>query len=169
MRSTPGQRLRRILLLVLSLLVILASIYFAMSKANQAVQCSYNLKRIYQALDLYEMHNGSLPVLAMYPDEPFADPASIRVVLETYGPDERTWTCPAVHPLIKQTGLSYIWNTTLNGTSLRNSAEKTWMLMELNGMSREVDRPHFGYCHVLFTDGSVERIRFPGDLAGGFK
>lgn len=160
---------RRLLILALGILAMLGVLMLGMITANQAVHCSYNLKRIYQALDLYEMHNGSLPVMAFYPSEPFSDPASIRVVLETYGPDERTWTCPAIHTLIKQTGLSYVWNTDLNGASLRNNSGRKWMLVELNALSREVDRPHFGYCNVLFTDGSVERIRYPDEVAGHFK
>jgi len=168
--STSSIRLfRKFLILILCLLGIISLVFFAMSTANRAVQCSYNLNRLYQALDLYEMHNGALPSLAFYPAEPYADPASIRVVLETYGPEESNWTCPGIHPLIKQTGLSYIWNTSLNGASLRNMEKKEWMLVELNAMSREVDRPHFGYCNVLFTDGSVERVRYPDELTGNFK
>lgn len=164
MRKLIPNRLRRIILLIGAMTVLMILLALAMKKGNAAVECSYNLKRIYQALDLYEMHNGALPVMAFYPDEPFSDPASIRVVLETYGPEESTWTCPAIHPLIRQTGLSYIWNTSLNGASLRNREGRIWMLMELNAMSRDVDRPHFGSCNVLFTDGSVERIRFPDNL-----
>jgi len=169
MSTSPGRQLRRILILLLGLMTLLVIVYVGMSTANRAVECGYNLKRIYQALDLYEMHNGSLPDLAFYSAEPLSDTASIRVVLETYGPDEKSWTCPSIHPLIRQTGLSYIWNTSLNGESLRNQRGRTWMLIELNAMSRAVDRPHFGYCNVLFTDGSVERVRYPDEFAGSFK
>lgn len=169
MTESPNIKARRILILALCLTVLFGCLIMVMDETSRAVDCSYNLRRIYQALDLYEMHNGALPELAFYPDEPLSDPSSIRVVLETYGPEEKTWTCPGAHKSIRETGLSYIWNTALGGTSLRSAAEKTWMLVELNGLSREVGRPHSGFCNVLFTDGSVERIRFPIDQLAGLR
>jgi hypothetical protein len=147
--------------LTMALMALVAGIYLLLMEVSMMMRCSDQVRRIYQALELYEMDRGSLPRLAFYPDEPLTDPDSIRVVLEEYGGDASLWVCPSSHPKIAATGLSYIWNVQLNGGSLRGRATNTWVIVEINALSSDVPAPHLGFHNVLYTDGRVERIRHP--------
>ncbi len=155
-------------MLTVAVFILVGAIYYVLIQVSKTVQCSDQLIRIYQALELFEMDRGSLPHLAFYPDEPMTDPDSIRVVLEEYGVDPHAWVCPASHPLITNLGLSYIWNTRLNGANLRGFDERQWMLIEVNALSDDVPAPHLGYYNVLYSDGKVERISDPAESLKGF-
>lgn len=165
--STAGHALFKLIVLMLVVLALMGALYLALMSASHAVTCVGNLKRIYNALEVYEMSHGALPRLNYYPEEAMGTAGSICVVLESYGLDPRTWICPATHPIIRETGLSYLWNTRLNGASLRELTERQWMMVEINAASPGMPGPHFGYCNVLFTDGTVERVRNPArEIAG---
>ena len=161
MNNRAGHIIFKLFLLTVAVFAMVGGIYFMLMQVSKTVTCSEQLTRIYQALELFEMDRGSLPRLAFYPDEPMSDPDSIRVVLEEYGIDPSTWVCPSAHPMIVNLGLSYIWNTRLNGANLRSFTERHWMLIEINALSDDVPAPHFGYYNVLYTDGTIERISDP--------
>jgi prepilin-type processing-associated H-X9-DG protein len=154
----------KLLALTLAILLVVGVMYLVLVVSTHTLTCQDNLTRIYQALETYELAHGALPRLAFYPEEPLSDPESICVALEAYGLTPTTFICPSVHHLVARTGLTYIWNTRLNGRSMQDFYEKQWMLVEINAISTEVGCPHFGSCNVLFTDGSVERIRNPAAL-----
>jgi hypothetical protein len=158
----------KLFVLSVALFALVGGIYWTLMRASMTVRCSERLLRIYQALELYDMERGALPRLAFFPDEPMTDPDSIRVALEEYGVDHECWICPASHPSIANTGLSYIWNVRLNSVSLRSLTERQWMLVEINALSRDVAAPHFGRYNVLFTDGQVERRSDIEDVMPGF-
>lgn len=168
MNKRSGHIVFKLFLLTVAVFITVGGIYIALMQASKTVQCADNLNRIYQALEVFEMERGSLPRLAFYPDEPMTDPDSIRVVLEEYGVDNAVWVCPASHPKIANLGLSYIWNTRLNGANLRSFTERQWMLIEINALSEDVPAPHFGFYNVLYTDGKVERIDDPLQQLNGF-
>lgn len=161
MRSQSGSAIFRLFLMTVAVFAIVGAIYFVLMQASMVVKCEDQLTRIYQALELFEMDRGSLPRLAFYPDEPMTDPDSIRVVLEEYGVDPGVWVCPSANPKVANLGLSYVWNTALNGSNLRSYAERQWMLVEINALSEEVPSPHCSFYNVLYTDGTVARIRRP--------
>lgn len=168
MNSRSGSALIRLFLMTAAVFGLIGAIYYALLQVTETVRCADQLTRIYQAIELFEMDRGSLPKLAFYPDEPLTDPDSIRVVLEEYGVDPAAWICPASHPKIAQIGLSYAWNTRLNGANLKSFEQRQWMLVEINAMSDDVPSPHFCCYNVLFTDGTVERIHDPARELEGF-
>ena len=163
-----GHIIFKLFVLTVAVFAMVGGIYYVLMQVSKTVQCNENLTRIFQALELFEMDRGSLPRLAFFPEEPMTDPDSIRVVLEEYGVDPHAWVCPAAHPMIANLGLSYIWNTRLNGANLRGLEERQWMLIEINALSEDVPAPHLGYYNVLYTDGKVERIRDPANTLKGF-
>lgn len=167
-RHQSGHVIFKLFVLTVVIFAIVGGIYFVLIQISATVRCEDQLSRIYQALELFEMDRGSLPRLAFFPDEPMTDPDSIRVVLEEYGVDPNVWVCPNAHPSVANLGLSYIWNTKLNGLNLRNFDERQWVLVEINALSPDVPAPHIGYYNVLFTDGSVERVRDPANTLPGF-
>ncbi|HMO52334.1 MAG TPA: hypothetical protein PKE26_14240 [Kiritimatiellia bacterium] len=159
--SRSGHAVIKLAATVVLMFLLIGGIYYLLMQISGAVRCGEQLRRIFQALELYEMTHGALPRLAFFPDEPMTDADSLRVVLEAYGLDSEVWICPSSHPAIAQTGMSYVWNTRLNGRNLRDLAERQWMLVEINALSPDVPTPHLGYYNVLYTDGKVERIRDP--------
>jgi len=161
MSHRSGHALFRLFLLTVVIFLVVGGIYHVLIQVSMTIKCSDQLTRIYQALELFEMDRGSLPRLAFYADDPITDPDSIRVVLEEYGVDPGVWVCPSSHASISALGLSYIWNVRLNGANLRSLNERQWMLIEINALSTDVPAPHFRYYNVLYTDGTVERIRDP--------
>jgi len=159
--SRRGHAVLKIIVLTGVLAAVMALIYIVLIQAARTVTCRDQLTRIYQALEVYEMSHGAMPRLAFYPEQPLSDIESICVALEAYGLEPETWVCPGSHRVIANTGLSYIWNTRLNGRSLRSFREPQWLLAEIHALAPDVPRPHLGYCNVLFTDGSIQRVRYP--------
>lgn len=159
--SRQGHAVVKLIGLTAVMGLTVALIYMLLIQAARTVQCRDQLINIYRALEVYEMSHGTLPRLAFYPEEPNSDLDSMSVTLEAYGLEPSTWICPSSHEIIANTGLSYIWNTRLNGRKLRDAAEPQWLIAEINALSPDVPRPHLGYCNVLFTDGSVKRVRNP--------
>lgn len=153
----------KLLALAAAIALVITAIYMALYAASRTLACRDNLTRIFEALEIHEMTHGALPHLAFYPAEPLTDTESICIVLEAYGIDPSTWICPSAPDVMTGTGLTYIWNTRLNGRSLRNLGERQWMLMELHGLDQTLPGPHFRSCNVLFTDGTVERVRNPAE------
>ena len=45
--------------------------------------------------------------------------------------------------------------------NLRRNGPPVWMLVEMTAVSSDLPAPHLGQCNVLFTDGSIRRIRDP--------
>jgi hypothetical protein len=163
-----GHIIFKLFLLTVAIFGLVGSIYYVLIQVSNTVRCSDQLSRIYQALELFEMDRGSLPRLASFPDEPMTDPDSIRVVLEEYGVDPNVWVCPTAHATVANLGMSYVWNTKLNGLNLRDFEERQWVLIEINALSPDVPAPHIGHYNVLFTDGTVERVRDPANTLTGF-
>ncbi|HMO04469.1 MAG TPA: hypothetical protein PKC67_09040 [Kiritimatiellia bacterium] len=168
MNNRAGHIIFKLFVLTVIVFTLVGGIYHVLMQVTKTVQCAEQLTRIYQALELFELDRGALPKLAFYPDDPMTDPDSIRVVLEEYGVDPSAWICPASHPAIANLGLSYIWNTRLNGANLRSFTDRQWVLIEINALSPDVPAPHLGTYNVLYSDGTVERIRDPANTLKGF-
>lgn len=160
--------LTKLALLVGGLALALMGIYYLLAQVRMAMACGENLRTIYRALELYEYERGTLPALAFFPDNPFDDSDSLRVVLEPYGAGGAACICPHAPPALSELGLTYLWNVRLNGRKLpRDPAERDWLLVEINAASGDVPAPHLGRYNVLYTDGTVERISSPqGKLKG---
>ena len=145
-------------LLVLALLALfLLGIYSWTRGLNLSRSCETNLKKLYLALELYELEHKQLPTLAFYPNKPGLDRDSILPVLSHLADIKDACVCKAAHPFLRQTGLTYVWNVQLNGVELPKTGEAKWMLTDIQAISDSVDPPHQGHYHVLYTDGRVIR------------
>jgi len=143
-----------ILMLVISLALVLQ---YANRNLAMANQCREQMKRIYGALGFYEVQNGSLPAMRFYPEDPRKDEDSLRLVLEAYGLDPDDTICPSAQPLVRETGLSYLWNVNLNKQVLSAGRQSEWLMTEIEVMSSKLRGPHFRHYHVMYTDGHVQR------------
>lgn len=156
-----GRAMAKIVVLVLLSAVALSILYGVLVRAEAGKRCERNLLKIYRALELYELDRGELPALAYFPNEPKEDTDSLRLVLENFGVDANACVCPAHPTMIREMGLTYIWNTALNGQKMPRGAEPTWMLVDLTALSTDLPASHFGGYNVLYSDGKVRRVRDP--------
>jgi len=149
----------------LIILVMVGSIVMMLLRLTQQVrerdECRDRMERIHHILTLYEREHGMLPALALFPADPESDEESLVHVLQPYGLKEGRAVCPSSPDVIREHGLSYLWNTALNHQSLHDRLEPTWVLVDLQAMDDRIPGPHFGTYHILYTDGSVERGTYP--------
>ena len=158
-RRRAGFALWPWLLILFMITSIVLLLRYAHQNLAQANQCRAQMKHIYGALGLYEVENGWLPDLLYYPDRPRESPKSLVVALvEKYGLNESDCVCPKAHPLIKEKGLSYIWNVNLNHQALVSGSQAEWMLGEIQMLSTKLAGPHFRNYHIVYTDGHVKRV-----------
>jgi hypothetical protein len=147
------------------IVLMLFSLLWMMNRLTRQVReahgCEQNLLRMYDMLRLYENDHGSLPPLKMFPQEAVADPESLVYVLKPYGLDPADAVCPAASGVLREHGISYLWNTALNNSSLLNRPEPTWVLVDLQALDDRVPGPHFGGYAILYTDRRVERTHLP--------
>lgn len=149
-------------LTALGLVAVVGAGAWAWARCREhARTCEARLHELYAFFELYELQHGVLPTLAFYPNEPRRDGRSLRVLVEQEGLNGEVCVCPAAPRLLREAGLTYLWNPALNGRRLADQPEPRWMLVEVHALSDEVPRPHFGSYHVLFTDGRVVRCRQP--------
>jgi hypothetical protein len=153
---------RRAGLAVARILVFIAGIVLAglvgiyiLREYNLANQCRHNMEQIYMAVEMYEVNSGALPKLAFFPENSRESKDSIRFSLTQHGAPNDAFLCPSSPEVVKDFGLSYIWNVRLNGKSFLSIPEPTWMLVEINAISRSVPPPHLARYNILYTDGRV--------------
>ncbi len=126
-------------------------------------QCADNLAQIYSALEMYEINHGVLPNLAFYPDNPKHAPDSLLVVLDPYAFGSDLGYCPSSHPVIRERGLSYVWNIRMNGKKLHAAPDAPWLITEIAALSDQVSPPHRGHYLILYADGRIVRSQTPPD------
>lgn len=154
-----------VLVRLLFLVALAAAVFFIQHRmavdaaGDQA--CKDNLRSLFRALELYEMDRGTLPTLAFFPDDPQNDADSLRTILEPYGAEAHFAICPAIHPVLRDLGLTYVWNHKLNGRRLPRSGPPRWMLIEMTAASADLPAPHGGHYNVLYTDGTVHEVHNP--------
>lgn len=123
MRSKSG----RVILPWIFIILMVGSLFWLLNRVNlgrlQMDGCEQNLQAIYEALRLYEINNGALPTLALYPGEAAEDEDSIVKVLHAVGLEAPHFVCPASPQAVRDHGISYLWNTTVNGQSLDDRNE----------------------------------------------
>lgn len=127
----------------------------------EAQGCEQNLLRMYDLLRLYENDHGHLPTLKMFPQDALNDPESLAHVLKPYGMQPELAVCPSATGILREHGITYLWNPALNGTSLLNRPEPTWVLVDLQALDDRIPGPHLGGFNILFTDRRVERTHLP--------
>lgn len=164
MSDSPGSAGRiwiRVCLIGTAAAIVLSTLLHVLTQMRRTAQCAAQLQSIYRALELYEMDRGTLPTLAYFPDLPMEDADSIRVALEPYGLSPERCICPESKHVQRAEGLTYLWNVQLNGQRIPRGADPVWMLVDINALSEDVPAPHLGRYNVLYSDGTVRRIRDP--------
>jgi prepilin-type processing-associated H-X9-DG protein len=167
--TTRSARLRRraaftlieLIFAAAALAVLSAVVVVAVRRHSLGQRCAANLRRIYSAMELYEIDRGTLPRLALFPDEPKQDNDSLPVALRPFGAEGDVCVCPSLPADHRALGLTYVWNVQLNGKKLKGAGPPAWMLVEVSALSDNVPPPHPGGYNVLYTDGSVQRSRTP--------
>ena len=123
------------------------------------------MKQIYLAVTMAADDNdGRLPSAVMYPDLR-ADPNAVRnnprsiVRIMGNGVPANMWVAPRAPQVFQRAGLTYIWNSALNGQLVDQVDPHTWLMMDMNGAAYAipdlVPRSEGGYL-VLYADGSVK-------------
>lgn len=155
-----------VLLPWLFIFLMLGSLLWLLNRLNQGIQhsdqCQIQLENIYQALRNYEQENGRLPTLELYPVDPEETEETLMTILENQPGFRREWLqCPAAHDVLREQGITYLWNTELNQSSLIDRATITWVLVDMHALDLSLPGPHFGKVHILYTDGRVELSEDP--------
>ena len=137
------------------------SITHVQEAAHHKGTCQMNLIQIYKAVELYTIEHKTLPSLAFYPDSPQRGTDSMIRVLRNYGLDPACTVCPATPDPVRWTGLSYVWNPSLNGKRFEDFQDPVWMVVDIQAVSTEVPAPHLGTYLVLYSDGTILETQEP--------
>lgn len=122
-----------------------------------------NLRQIYMAIQMYADDNDGLPNAEFYPDirrDPKAVTNSPRSIVRLLGQGipASFWINPTAPERFQQAGLTFVWNTTVNGKNLDQLEPRTWLLMDMNAAAYMIPDviPRAGGYLVLYADGSVK-------------
>ena len=171
--SSPGKKwiLAFSITEILAVSAIVTSIPAAQyARAKQKAyetECRHNLRQIGQMITMYQMSEGTYPKAVFYPRDAFKDNNSIVRLLEDagYRVPREMWKCPAAPPALAKRGLTFVYNESVGGKSSVPRPNKTWLLIEINCVSKRVSMPHPGGYNVLLADGSVLTTKIlPPDL-----
>jgi hypothetical protein len=145
------------LIAVLGMVLLCAVVIWALGMWRHQARCRTHLRQLYHLMQMYELQHGSLPELAFFPDR-MTNEGSLHAFIEAQDVDPDLAFCPALPHALRRNGQSYIWNDALNGSRLAQHDPPRWMLMEYSVVSDRISAPHAGAWHVLFTDGTVQRL-----------
>lgn len=131
---------------------------YAMAR-QKAVEtaCRMNLQQIGQMIVMYHLAEGAYPKAVLYPKDAREDADGIVRVLEGagYAVPREMWVCPAAPKELGDRGLTFLYNEKVGGKSTVPNPSRTWMLIEMNCVSKRVPQPHPGGYNVLCADGHV--------------
>jgi hypothetical protein len=150
----------------LFILLMIGSLIWLLNRLTEGIQhadaCKSQLERIFEYLKIYENEQGRLPTLELYPEDLFENPDSLLNILKPQPGFDPEWLiCPSAPPVLRDRGITYLWNTALNQSSLTNRKEITWVLVDIQALDDAIHGPHFGNYHILYTDGRVESNSSP--------
>ncbi|MEX2606211.1 MAG: hypothetical protein WD708_02605 [Kiritimatiellia bacterium] len=150
----------------LFILLMIGSLIWLMNRLSVGIQhadvCEARLEKLYEHIRIYEQEQGRLPTLELYPEDLFENPESLLNLLKEQPGFNPEWLiCPSSPPVLRERGITYLWNTALNQSSLTNRKEITWVLVDIQALDDSITGPHFGNYHILYTDGRVESSSTP--------
>lgn len=140
---------------------------YGITKARE-IQGISNLRQIHMILMMQSM-TGRLPNAALYPKgDPRTDPKSImRLMRDVPAP---MWVSPFAPEPLRKKGLTFAWNSAVNGKSLDAMPGNTWLLMDLAAFIADpkVNKPH-KYL-ILYANGRSEAVaNVPPDVERAVK
>ncbi len=146
------------LLMVTTLLFsIPVSSYIGIKNKALQIQCASNLRQIGMAINMFVISEGKYPPAKFFPAQPLKDPQSIVVILKSYHLPQKVFICPSAPPLLREKGLTYLWNDYLSGKdpSRVKNPSRTWMMVDITAVDPRVSS-HLGGYNILYADGHVE-------------
>ena len=140
---------------------------YAINQANQVKGLS-NLRQIYLLLQV-QCISGALPRATFFPEgDPKKDPKSITRLIS--GAPPQLFVSPFAPPALQDKGLSFAWNTALNGKTLDTVPRTTWVLIDVTAFIADPDLPKPTKYLILYADGRAEAVaQPPGDIVEAVK
>jgi len=131
---------------------------YAINKARE-ISGLNNLRQIYLLLQAHCIVSG-LPKAAFYPKgDPLKDPKSIVRLIP--GAPPQLFVSPFAPDALREKGLTYAWNTALNGKTLDAAPRGTWMLIDLAAFIADPSVPKPSKYLVLYADGRAVAVPQP--------
>ncbi len=131
---------------------------YALHKANE-VSGLNNLRQLYLLLQT-QCIAGALPSAAFYPQgDPRKDPKSIVRLIP--GAPPQLFVSPFAPDALREKGLTYAWNTAVNGKTLDVVTGGTWLLIDVTAFIADPRIPKPGKYLVLYADGRAEAVSEP--------
>ena len=140
---------------------------YALHKANELKGIN-NLRQLHLLLQT-QCITGGLPNAALYPQgDPKKDPKSIVRLIP--GAPPQLFVSPFAPDALQEKGLTYAWNTALNGKTLDVVPGGTWVLIDVTAFIVDPDLPKPGKYLVLYADGRAEAVTdLPPDVVKAVK
>ena len=158
LKSICGFTATELLMITSILSLIPVSSYIGVREKALKLQCDSQLKNIGMAINMFTMNEGKYPDAKFYPEEPLKDPRSIVVILKPYGGGKETFICPTAPPVLKEKGLTYLWNDELSGKVPWRIKDRstTWMMVDITAAHEDKSvSSHLGGYNILYADGNV--------------
>ena len=165
--SREGAFTLRELLIVIGVVAVLAALLVPVTSAMRAraqrLQCTANLRTLYNAANLYVQQNGSWPQISMEDtgDNSFQDYARGWIAaLAPFGPTQQTWICPTIQNRMGNPSYSQPENVRIDyyamafndkPTSPYEFARRPWFI--------ETADVHGHGNLLIFADGSVSDLK----------
>lgn len=167
LRSSAAFTVAELLVVTAIVTSVSTTTYVGVKNKAKQIVCTHNLRQIANGLKMYEMTNGRLPEAAFFPGDPVKGKDSIRVIMSDY-PAE-LFVCPTAPEEIAGKGLTFLWNDKCSGKSsyrIKN-AKKTWLMIEVNAVSKDAPLPHPDGYNILYADLNTIKTekKLPEDLA----
>jgi len=135
---------------------------YAINEANR-VKGVHNLKQIYTILQIESM-TDRLPSPAFYPKgDPKTDPTSIVRIMKDVPPE--MFISPFAPEALKKTGLTFVWNDTVNGKQLDQLPKGTWLMIDIAAFITDPNVPKPTSYLVLYANGDAMAVdTLPPDI-----
>ncbi|MBM4034910.1 MAG: hypothetical protein FJ291_24470 [Planctomycetes bacterium] len=131
---------------------------YGITKANELKGLN-NLRQIHLLLQT-QCITGGLPNAAFYPQgDPRKDPKSIVRLIQGAPPE--LFVSPFAPDALQEKGLTYAWNTALNGKTIDAVPRGTWMLIDMAAFIADPNLPKPSRYLVLYADGRAEAVAEP--------
>ncbi|MBM4038531.1 MAG: hypothetical protein FJ290_08455 [Planctomycetes bacterium] len=140
---------------------------YAINQANQ-VKGLNNLRQLYLLLQT-QCISGALPRATFFPEgDPKKDPKSIIRLLP--GAPPQLFVSPFAPQSLQDKGLTYAWNTALNGKTLDTVPRTTWVLIDVTAFIADPSIAKPAKYLVLYADGRAEAVAEPpADIVNAVK
>jgi hypothetical protein len=135
---------------------------YAITKAREVEGIS-NLRQLHMLL-MMQCMASPLPNAAFYPEgDPKTDPKSILKLIPDAPP--QFFLSPIAPEPLRAKGLTFAWNTAVNGKQLDSLPGNTWLLADLAAFIADPKVARPGKYLILYANGKAEAVtELPADI-----